>query len=42
MAEELDLSKFKPVGWYVAGETKISDDEITVTYIGGTFDKERA
>jgi hypothetical protein len=42
MAEFLDLSKLKPVGWYVSGQTKLTDEEIEVTYIGGAFDQEKA
>ena len=40
MSEFIDLSKLKPVGWYVAGQTKLTDDETSITYIGGTFDEE--
>jgi hypothetical protein len=43
MAEELDLSRFKPIGWYASGQTEITDDEVVVTYdIGGTFKEKEA
>lgn len=42
MAEFLDLSKFKPVAWYVSGQIKLTDEEVEITYIGGTFDEEQS
>lgn len=42
MPEFIDLSKLKPVGWYVSGQTKLTDEEVEITYIGGTFDEEQA
>jgi hypothetical protein len=40
VSEVLDLSKFKPVGWYVSGEVKIPEDgDVSVTGIGGLFEE---